>query len=125
MAVITVLRKEDEATCVGRVHVSERSPVIDGSDQVTTSPDEGKPSSSLFRLDHLFHACASDHKLLIQPIIHDTDGVSPGSSASFMLYFVDPSTGVMCYQSIEMQLLDGDVSTGSYYLCYLLTTTSA
>ena len=83
--------------------------------EIMTSPAEGKVPSSSCRLDLPYHACINDYKLSIQPpILYDTDD-HPGSPGSFMENFVDPSTGVMCYPSVEVQPPDGVVDTGNHY----------
>ena len=38
-----------------------------------------------------------------------------------MANFVDPTTGVMCYQSVEVQTLDGDVNPSNYLENLVLT----
>ena len=87
-----------------------------------TSPAEDKSSCSSYRLDYLYPACTSSINSIIQPPnLTDTDDLSvdsriPGSPGSFMANFVDPSTGVTCCQSVEVQPLGGDVNPGNYYL---------
>ena len=92
---------------------------------------EDKTSCSSYRLDYLYPACITNHKLLIQPPnLIDTDGLSvhsrvPGSPGSSMANFVDPSTGVTCCQSVEVQPLGGDVNPGNYYREDPLVTAAA
>ena len=105
-----------------------------GTNQMT-SLAEGNTSCESVLLVYLYPACSkytcpniqlaralSSISLIIQPPDHtdssdqsviDSIHGSPGSS---MANFVDPSTGVTCCQSVEVQPLGGDVNPGNYYL---------
>ena len=99
-----------------------------GSNQIA-SLAEGEMSCAIL-LDFLYPACTSLISLTIQPPnLTDTDGLThsriPGSPGSSMANFVDPSTGVTCCQSVEVQPLGGDVNPGNYYLEDPLVTAAA